>query len=363
VPDEQLALLQATTNPFLRDAIESALAPPPTPPKAAAATAPPSETPASPTPVANKRSSIMSPNLSSRPSTAFTPMAPPPSGLTVSRKPGGRKPTLGSIFKGSLISLMDTIGSTNVHYIRCIKPNEQKAPWAWDAPQVLGQLRACGVLETIRISCAGYPSRWAFEDFAERYASTSFSLFPPFFAGMSKLTYFSLSFPSPLSPLSPSLPPLRYYMLINSKHWQGELKEVCSLILDETIKEDDKYQVGLTKLFFRTGMLAYLEGLRADRLNHLVTLVQKNLRRQIASRQYTAMKVASVRIQSWWRGIAARKLVDAKRKDAAVVKIQKVVRGYIQRKKFLETRAAAVKIQSGSSFALIPASDSRPFLS
>lgn len=138
-------------------------------------------------------------------------------------------------------------------------------------------------------------------------------------------------------------------MLINSKHWQGELKEVCSLILDETIKEDDKYQVGLTKLFFRTGMLAYLEGLRADRLNHLVTLVQKNLRRQIASRQYKAMKVSSVRIQSWWRGIAARKLVDAKRKEAAVVKIQKVVRGYIQRKKFLETRAAAVKIQSGES--------------
>ncbi|KAF9102966.1 Myosin type-2 heavy chain 1, partial [Mortierella sp. GBA39] len=29
-----------------------------------------------------------------------------------------RKPTLGSIFKGSLIQLMDTINSTNVHYIR-----------------------------------------------------------------------------------------------------------------------------------------------------------------------------------------------------------------------------------------------------
>jgi myosin-5 len=63
---------------------------------------------------------------------------------------------------------MDTISATNVHYIRCIKPNERKEAWAWDAPQVLGQLRACGVLETIRISCAGYPSRWAFEDFGER---------------------------------------------------------------------------------------------------------------------------------------------------------------------------------------------------
>lgn len=65
---------------------------------------------------------------------------------------------------------MDTIGQTNVHYIRCIKPNEAKVSWVFEPNMVLAQLRACGVLETIRISCAGYPSRWTFEDFAERYS-------------------------------------------------------------------------------------------------------------------------------------------------------------------------------------------------
>lgn len=73
----------------------------------------------------------------------------------------------------SLISLMDTIGQTNVHYIRCIKPNEAKVSWVFEPNMVLAQLRACGVLETIRISCAGYPSRWTFEDFAERCSSLS----------------------------------------------------------------------------------------------------------------------------------------------------------------------------------------------
>ena len=63
---------------------------------------------------------------------------------------------------------MDTINSTNVHYIRCIKPNEAKKAWQLEPQQVLSQLRACGVLETIRISCAGYPSRWTFAEFAER---------------------------------------------------------------------------------------------------------------------------------------------------------------------------------------------------
>lgn len=173
VPDEQLALLQGSSNAFLRAALEAALAPP-----AAAAPATPAPGRDSPTPAtphsppgvtpspSSKRSSFMAPPSMRSP--AFQSFASPLAGAPAGRKPGGRKPTLGSIFKNSLISLMDTISHTNVHYIRCIKPNERKAAWEWDAPQVLGQLRACGVLETIRISCAGYPSRWSFNDFAER---------------------------------------------------------------------------------------------------------------------------------------------------------------------------------------------------
>jgi myosin-5 len=170
VPDEQLALLQGSSNVFLRNALEAVLSPPAQPAPAASSSAAAEE--AASTPAASKRQSVLVPATGGGRSSAFNAaLSPAPSALTVSgsnKKQGGRKPTLGSIFKGSLISLMDTISATNVHYIRCIKPNERKEAWAWDAPQVLGQLRACGVLETIRISCAGYPSRWAFEDFGER---------------------------------------------------------------------------------------------------------------------------------------------------------------------------------------------------
>lgn len=129
VPDELLALLQNSSNDFLREAVDRSLA--------AASTA------------------------SSNAATSSK----------VGPKRGGqaaRKPSLGSIFKHSLISLMDTINHTNVHYIRCIKPNETKRAWTFEPQQVLSQLRACGVLETIRISCAGYPSRWTFGEFASR---------------------------------------------------------------------------------------------------------------------------------------------------------------------------------------------------
>lgn len=39
----------------------------------------------------------------------------------------------------------------------------------YDPRRVVEQLRACGVLETVRISAAGYPSRWTYKDFYQRY--------------------------------------------------------------------------------------------------------------------------------------------------------------------------------------------------
>lgn len=162
VPDEHMALLMSSKNAFLKEVLDAAFA----------ATKSPDTAPASPTPSdtptttgAGRRASVIpDPGRQSF-------MSPTPTGgAGGGRRPGGvvRKPTQASIFKASLINLMDTLGQTNVHYIRCIKPNEMKRAWEFSPHQVLSQLRACGVLETIRISCAGYPTRWTYEEFAER---------------------------------------------------------------------------------------------------------------------------------------------------------------------------------------------------
>ena len=44
-------------------------------------------------------------------------------------------------------------------------------------------------------------------------------------------------------------------MLVRSEHWSPDTKKLCSVILDTSIKDPDKYQVGITKLFFRAGMV------------------------------------------------------------------------------------------------------------
>lgn len=66
---------------------------------------------------------------------------------------------VGSQFRDSLNALMTTLNDTTPHYIRCVKPNDSKLPFIFDHQRAVDQLRACGVLETIRISAAGFPSR------------------------------------------------------------------------------------------------------------------------------------------------------------------------------------------------------------
>src|SRR2546428_2779114 len=64
---------------------------------------------------------------------------------------------------------MATLNSTTPHYVRCIKPNDDKTGFKFDPVRAVQQLRACGVLETIRISAAGFPSRWTYQEFFSRY--------------------------------------------------------------------------------------------------------------------------------------------------------------------------------------------------
>ncbi|CEP06860.1 hypothetical protein [Parasitella parasitica] len=268
VPDELLALLQNAESIFLKDMLSTATA--------AASDA---SQEAKPSPVKKVGMAI------------------------------AKKPTLGSIFKLSLISLMDTISQTNVHYIRCIKPNEAKVAWGFEPNMVLSQLRACGVLETIRISCAGYPSRWTFEDFADRF-----------------------------------------YALVNSQYWDPngspDINKLCRVILETYITDADKYQIGQTKIFFRAGQLAYLEKCRRDRWNECTILLQKNMRRFIVRIGYLRKLDLISRLQRVARQKVGAKRLQLARQDKAALKIQTEWRRYIQRRRYLRQKDFVVHLQA-----------------
>lgn len=70
--------------------------------------------------------------------------------------------------QGQLFQLVQRLGNTRSHFIRCIKPNNSHSPGIYDQQLVLQQLKCCGVLEVVRISRSGFPTRMTHPKFARR---------------------------------------------------------------------------------------------------------------------------------------------------------------------------------------------------
>ena len=77
--------------------------------------------------------------------------------------------TLGGQFKQQLNELIETLNSTFPHFVRCMKPNDEKLPNQFKAIRMQDQLRYAGLLEVCRIRKLGYPVRRPFEEFFRRY--------------------------------------------------------------------------------------------------------------------------------------------------------------------------------------------------
>ena len=64
---------------------------------------------------------------------------------------------------------MTLLRKTQPYFVRCIKPNHEQIPNHLIDHFVLKQLQYSGMLETVRIRRQGYPVRFAFQDFVDRF--------------------------------------------------------------------------------------------------------------------------------------------------------------------------------------------------
>ncbi|KAF3617650.1 Myosin-14 [Capsicum annuum] len=204
-----------------------------------------------------------------------------------------------------LQSLLETLNATEPHYIRCVKPNNLLKPAIFENHNVLQQLRCGGVMEAIRISMAGYPTRKPFYEFLDRFGI-----------------------------LSPEV-------------LDGSTDEVaaCKRLLEKVGLQG--YQIGKTKVFLRAGQMAELDARRTEVLGRSASIIQRKVRSYMARRSFTLLRRSTIQIQSMCRGELARHVYESLRREAASLRIQTIVRMYIARKAYKELWSAAVSTQTG----------------
>ncbi|PQP93279.1 hypothetical protein Pyn_22805 [Prunus yedoensis var. nudiflora] len=213
--------------------------------------------------------------------------------------------SIGSRFKLQLQSLMETLNSTEPHYIRCVKPNNLLKPAVFENVNIMQQLRCGGVLEAIRISCAGYPTRKPFFEFINRFGL-----------------------------LAPEVLEGNY-----------DEKVASTKILEK--KGLKGFQIGKTKVFLRAGQMAELDARRAEVLSIAAKTIQRRVRTHYARKRFIALRQATIVMQSICRGSLACKVFHCMKREAAAVKIQKNMRKYQARSTYNKLHISVLVLQTG----------------
>ncbi|XVE84815.1 hypothetical protein DITRI_Ditri17bG0043100 [Diplodiscus trichospermus] len=213
--------------------------------------------------------------------------------------------SIGSRFKQQLQVLLETLSATEPHYIRCVKPNNALKPAIFENNNVLQQLQCGGVMEAIRISCAGFPSRKVFSEFIVRFAI-----------------------------LAPEVLCWSY----------GEVTAIKRILEKSNLSG---YQIGKTKVFLRAGQMAELDACRSEVLGRSASVIQRKVHTYLGRKHFVLLQLSVIQIQALCRGQVARHQYEGMRREAACLNIQKHLRKFLARKTYKNLCFSAVSIQAG----------------
>ncbi|NWX39717.1 MYO1G protein, partial [Steatornis caripensis] len=184
--------------------------------------------------------------------------------------------TTGTLFKNSIVALVENLASKEPYYVRCIKPNDQKSPTLFDEERCRHQVSYLGLLENVRVRRAGFAYRQPYDRFLLRYGPA-----PP---------------GTPDLPHSPSPRFVPRYKMTCEYTWPNHLmasdREATQALLEQHGFQDD-VAYGHTKVFIRTPRTLFcLEQERAQLIPIIVLLLQKAWRGALARRRCRYLRAA-----------------------------------------------------------------------
>ncbi|XP_073085332.1 myosin-IIIa-like isoform X2 [Manis javanica] len=181
--------------------------------------------------------------------------------------------TVASYFRYSLMDLLSKMVVGQPHFVRCIKPNNERQARKYDKDKVVQQLRYTGILGTARIRRLGYSHRILFANFIKRY----------------HILCYKWNEEPPVSP------------------------DTCTAILEKAGL--DNWALGKTKVFLKYYHVEQLNLMRKEAIDKLI-LIQACVRGFLGSRRYQK--------------------IQEKRKESAII-LQSAARGHLARKQRKET--------------------------
>uniref|UniRef100_A0A3B3X167 non-specific serine/threonine protein kinase n=1 Tax=Poecilia mexicana TaxID=48701 RepID=A0A3B3X167_9TELE len=188
-----------------------------------------------------------------------------------------RRQTVASYFRYSLMDLLSKMVIGQPHFVRCIKPNDDRQALRFCKERVMVQLRYTGILETVNIRRQGFSHRIQFEEFVNRL----------------------------------------YYYLAFRAHQMPETNRENAVAILERAKLQGTV-LGKTKVFLKYYHVEQLNLLLREVIARVVVM-QAYAKGWLGARRYRKVKEqrsrGAVIIQSAWRGYAARQNLKQIRKE------------------------------------------------
>merc|ERR1711973_448616 len=166
------------------------------------------------------------------------------------RKKGKGGKTVSSYFKGQLDDLMTTLYKTEPHFIRCVVPNTHKIPGGVESDLIMHQYKCNGVLAGIAICRKGFPNKMLYPEFKARYNI------------------------------------LAAKAVAKAK----SEKSAAGAVLDAIKLDKEKFRLGHTKVFFRAGILGYMEEVREDKIGEVLSWLQAGARGKASRMQFKKLQ-------------------------------------------------------------------------
>ena len=182
-------------------------------------------------------------------------------------------------FQASLRSLISTLQTGELHFIRCIKPNDERAPAKWNQKVVARQLNTSGIVSAVHVSRAGYADHLAPQQLLAQYG---------WLAGVEAKAY---------ADAGPA----------------AQMRAAVRLLETMAIP-NDLYAAGRTRIFLRQGVLPELQRQRLAFFNERAAGVQALVRGYLHRRRVRKMREERARERERLR------LVEEERRRVAAAK-------------------------------------------